>query len=56
MARRYQAYDSLQSTPQFTAKTFKELWNEIFDFSANPRKLSQKKTQPKPAKRAAAVA
>lgn len=56
VARRYQAYDSLQSTPQFTAKTFKEVWNEIFDFSANSRKLNQKETQPKPIKRAAAVA
>jgi hypothetical protein len=56
VARRYQAYDALQSTPQFTGETFNEIWSEIFDFAANRRKLSQKKTQPKLIKRVAAAA
>jgi hypothetical protein len=56
VARRYQAYDALQSTPQFTAETFNEIWTEIFDFSAKRRKLGQKNTHPKLIKRAAAAA
>ena len=33
--RKYQAYDCLQSYPHFTLGMFKEVWTEIFDFSAN---------------------
>lgn len=56
VARRYQSYDSLQSTPKFTTNMFVEVWNKIFEFSANPQQFSKKKTQPKLAKRAAATA
>jgi hypothetical protein len=33
-ARVYQAYDALKSEPQFTRRTFEDIWTEIFEFSA----------------------
>lgn len=57
VARRYLAYDTLQSSPKFTTKMFHDVWSEIFDFAANPQQFNQrKKTQPKLARRAAAAA
>ncbi len=42
-ARVYQAYDALQSVPQFTDSMFKDVWTEIFDFAANPKAFKQRK-------------
>ena len=35
VAREYQSYDCLRSTPRFTKKMFADIWTEIFDFAAN---------------------
>ena len=42
-ARIYQAYDALQSVPQFTDEMFKKVWTEIFDFATNPKAFAQRK-------------
>jgi hypothetical protein len=55
-ARIYQAYDALQSVPQFTDEMFKKVWTEIFDFAINPKAFAQKKgNQLKSVKLAVAV-
>lgn len=42
-ARKYLAYDCLQSTPRFTPAMFKKIWTEIFEFArkARPRALKR---------------
>ena len=54
--RTYQSYDSLQSSPLFDEKTFKDVWTEIFFFSAIPSAFGQhKKSQPRSVATAAAA-
>ena len=56
-ARRYQAYDVLQSTPRFTSETFEKLWMEIFDFATHLKASARRKrTQAGPVKAAGAAA
>ncbi len=45
--RIYQSYDSLRSAPLFDEKTFKDVWTEIFFFSAIPNAFNKnKKSKP----------
>ena len=45
--RTYQSYDSFRSSPLFDETTFKDVWTEIFFFSAIPKAFSQnQRSQP----------
>lgn len=54
-AREYVAYDCLQSVPGFTARMFRKVWTEIFEF-ANQASAGIRKRPALPAKEYAAAA
>jgi len=56
-ARKYQAYDVLQSTPRFTSEVFEKLWMEIFDFAVHSKAFTHRRRVPaRPAKAVGAAA